>query len=98
MNESSCCCVPVFHAVEGGEGVEEHIEQAVVQQDVGQLGAGVQELQQHAQDVVHQRVLVQGILNEAQHRDDAALPEGGDVLHFLQLQAGSMQAEIEQRL
>lgn len=91
------CCAPVFHAIEGGEGVEEHVEQAVVQQDVGQLGTGVQELQQHAQDVVHQRVLVQGVLDEAQHRDDAALPEGGDALHFLQLQAGNTQAETGQR-
>lgn len=98
FDESSCCSVPVFHAVEGGKGVEEHVEQAVIQQDVGQLGAGVEELQQHAQDVVHQRVLVQGVLDEAQHWDDAALPEGGDVLHFLQLQAGNTQRETEWRL
>lgn len=69
----------------------------MVQQDVCQLGTGVQELQQHAQDVVHQRVLVQGVLDEAQHWDDAALPEGGDVLHFLQLQAGNTQGGTEQR-
>lgn len=67
--------VPGLHAVEGGEGVEEHVEQAVVQQDVGQLGAGVDQLQQHAQDAVCQRVLVQGVLDQTQHRDDTALSE-----------------------
>lgn len=68
--------VPVLHAIEGGEGVEEDVEQPVVEQDVGQLGAGVEELQQHAQGVVHQGVLIQGVLNETQHWDDTAFPEG----------------------
>lgn len=68
--------VPVLHAVQRGEGVKEDVEQPVVQQDVGQLGAGVDELQQHAEDVVHQGVLVKGVLDETQHRDDAAPPEG----------------------
>lgn len=80
--------VPILHAVEGGKGVEEHVEKPVVQQDVCQLGAGVQELQQHAQNVVHQGVLVKGVLYETQHWDDTALPEGGDFFHFLQVQAG----------
>lgn len=48
----------------------------MVEQDVGQLGAGVEQLQQHAQDVVNQGVLVQGVLNETQHGNDAALCEG----------------------
>lgn len=78
--------VPVLHAVQGGERVEEHVEQPVVQQDVSQLGAGVDELQQHAEDVVHQGVLVEGVLDKTQHRDDAALSEGRDVFHFLQVQ------------
>lgn len=78
--------IPALHAVEGGEGVEEHVEQPVVEQDVCQLGAGVEELQQHAQDVVRQSVLIQGVLDETQHRDNAALSEGGDVFHFLQIQ------------
>ena len=60
----------------------------MVQQDVGQLGAGVEQLQQHAQQVVQQGVLVQGVLDQPQHGDDAALPEGGDALHVLQVQAG----------
>lgn len=55
--------IPVLHAIQGGEGVKEDIEQSVVQQDVCQLGAGVDELQQHTQDVVHQGVLIQGVLN-----------------------------------
>ena len=80
--------VPVLHAVEGGQRVEEHVEQAVVQQDVGQLGAGVEQLQQHAQQVVQQGVLVQRVLDQPQHGDDAALPERGDALHLLQVQAG----------
>lgn len=80
--------VPVLHAIEGGEGVKEHVEQPVVEQDVCQLGAGVEELQQHTQDVVHQGVLIQGVLNKTQHWDDAALSEGGDIFHFLQVQTG----------
>ncbi len=68
--------VPVLHAIEGGEGVKEHVEQPVVEQDVCQLGAGVDELQQHTQDVVHQGIFIQGVLNKTQHRDDTALSEG----------------------
>lgn len=86
--------VPVLHAVERGDGVKEHVEQAVVEQDVCQLGAGVEQLQQHAQDVMHQGVLIQRVLNEAQHWDDAALPEGRDILHFLQVQTAE-QRNIE---
>lgn len=78
--------VPGLHAVEGGEGVEEHVEQPVVEQDVCQLRAGIEELQQHAQDVVCQSVLIQGVLDETQHWDNAALSKGGDVFHFLQIQ------------
>lgn len=68
--------VPILHSVEGGEGVKEHVEQPVVQQDVCQLGAGIEELQQHTQDVVHQGVLIQGVLNETQYWDDTALSKG----------------------
>lgn len=68
--------IPIFHAIEGGEGVKEHVEQPVVEQDVCQLGAGIKELQQHAQDVVRQGILIKRVLNETQHWDDTALPEG----------------------
>ncbi len=58
----------------------------MVQQDVGQLRAGVEQLQQQTQAVVHERVLIQRVLQQTQHRDDTALPERGDVLHILQIQ------------
>lgn len=75
--------LPILKAVESAQCVEEHVEQTVVQQDVRQLGTGIQQLQQHTQGVVHQRVLVQGVLNQAQHRDNAALPERRNLLHLL---------------
>lgn len=77
-NESSpvLAAVPVLHAVEGREGVKKHVEKPMVEQDVCQLGAGIDELQQHTQDVVHQRVLIEGVFNKTQHWDDAALSEG----------------------
>lgn len=78
LNESFpvLAVVPVLHAIEGRQGVKEHVEQSVVEQDVCQLGAGIDELQEHTQDVVHQRVLIQRVLNKTQHWDDTALSEG----------------------
>lgn len=58
----------------------------MVQEDVGQLWAGVEQLQQQTQAVVDQRVLIQRVLQQTQHRDDTTLPERGDVLHILQIQ------------
>ena len=90
LNESSSvlAVVPILHAIEGGEGVKEHVEQPMVEQDVSQLRAGVEKLQQHTQDVVHQGVLIQRVLNKAQDGDYTALSEGRDIFHFLQVQTG----------
>lgn len=72
---SVLAALPILHAVQGRKSVEEHVEQPVVQQDVCQFGAGVDKLQQHTKDVVHQGVLIKGVLNKTQHRDDAAPSE-----------------------
>lgn len=82
---SVLAALPILHAVQGRKSVEEHVEQPVVQQDVCQFGAGVDKLQQHTKDVVHQGVLIKGVLNKTQHRDDAAPSERWDIFHFLQV-------------
>lgn len=69
----------------------------MVQQDVRQFVAGVEQLEQHTQGVVHQRVLVQGVLDQTQHGDDAALPERRDLLHLLKVQTGRREARKWER-